>query len=322
MVSGLGGDIGLGLGVDRGALVGDLGDVAVDVVGGVLHMLDPAVGKGDRVRSRDNTVGIAGLSSVEVGLGVVVGNTVGVGVGLRGLLCVHNSDRGVVSRGSHLHNRGRGMVGRGGVDNGGSVDNRGGMVDSVGHNRGSVGNCVVSHDGGSVDSVVGERGGVHKRGGVVDGVRDDWGSVSNSVVGHGVVGNRVGDDRGSVDSVGNGVGDDRGSVHSVGNGGSVDSVGNRVGDSVDGVVGGHDLAVAAVGHGGGTGVGEVGAGARKCVQFCHRARCEQDQQYLVDVRAPALFTDWWEVTAGAALAKPSRAKHTKAWKRSIFENCH
>ena len=288
MVSGLGGDIGLGLGVDRGALVGDLGDVAVDVVGGVLHMLDPAVGKGDRVRSRDNTVGIAGLSSVEVGLGVVVGNTVGVGVGLRGLLGVHNSDRGVVSRGSHLHNRGRGMVGRGGVDN------RGGVVDSVGHNRGSVGNCVVSHDGGSVDSVVGERGGVHKRGGVVDGVRDDWGSVSNSMVG-----NRVGDDRGSVDSVGNGVG-----------------------DSVDGVVGGHDLAVSAVGHGGGTGVGEVGAGLRKYVQFCLGAGCEQDQQYLVDVRAPALFTDWWEVTAGAALAKPSRAKHTKAWKISIFENCH
>ena len=136
---------------------------------------------------------------------------------------------------------------------------------------------------------------MHKRGSVVDGVRDDWGSVCNSVVS-------------------NRVGDDRGSVHSVGNRGSVDSVGNGVG--------GHDLAVSAVGHGGGTGVGEVGAGARKYVQFCHRAGCEQDQQYLVDVRAPALFTDWWEVTAGAALAKPSRAKHTKAWKRSIFENCH
>ena len=158
---------------------------------------------------------------------------------------------------------------------------------------------------------------MHNRGGVVDGVRDDWGSVCNSVVGHGVVGNRVGDDRGSVDSVGN-----RCSVDGVGNGSSVDSVGNRVGDSVDGVVGGHDLAVSTVGHGGGASVGEVGAGLRKYVQFCHGAGCEQDQQYLVDVRAPALFTDWWEVTAGAALAKPSRAKHTKAWKRSIFENCH
>ena len=35
-------------------------------------------------------------------------------------------------------------------------------------------------------------------------------------------------------------------------------------------------------------------------------------RYLVDVRAPPLLTDWWEVTAGAALARPSRAKHTKA----------
>merc|ERR1719361_1073765 len=102
------------------------------------------------------------------------------------------------------------------------MDDWGSVMDGVGHDRGSVGNCVVSHNGGSVHSVVG------KRGGVVDGVRDDWGSVSNSVVGHGVVGNRVGDDRSSVDSVGNGVG-----------------------DSVDGVVGGHDLAVSAVGHGGG-----------------------------------------------------------------------
>merc|ERR1719234_1280943 len=34
---------------------------------------------------------------------------------------------------------------------------------------------------------------------------------------------------------------------------------------------------------------------------------------LVEVRAPPLLTDWWEVTAGAALARPSRAKHTKAF---------
>ena len=121
MVRGLGGDIGLGLGVDRGALVGDLGDVAVDVVGGVGDGLDPAVGEGDGVRATDNTVGISGLSSVEVGLGVVVGNTVGVGVGLRGLL--DDSDSG-------------GMVGRGGMNDGGGVDNRGSM-DGV-HNRGSV----------------------------------------------------------------------------------------------------------------------------------------------------------------------------------------
>ena len=110
-----------GRGVDGFSRVGHLSDVAVDVVGCVGDGLDPAVGEGDGVRATDNTVGISGLSSVEVGLGVVVGNTVGVGVGLRGLL--DDSDSG-------------GMVGRGGVDDGGSVDNRGSM-DGV-HNRGSV----------------------------------------------------------------------------------------------------------------------------------------------------------------------------------------
>ena len=49
------------------------------------------------------------------------------------------------------------------------------VVDGVGHNRGSVGNCVVSHDGGSVHSVVG------KRGGVVDGVGNNRGSVRLTV---------------------------------------------------------------------------------------------------------------------------------------------
>merc|ERR1740123_109151 len=118
MVGGLGGDIGLGLRVDRGALIGDLSHVAVDMISSVLHGLDPAVGKGDGVRAGHNTIGIARLSGVEVGLGVVVGNTVGVGVRLRGLLHVH--DRGsVVGRGSvhnrgSVDNRGRGVIGRGG----------------------------------------------------------------------------------------------------------------------------------------------------------------------------------------------------------------
>ena len=98
---------GRGGGVDSLSRVGHLGDVAVDVVGGVGDGLDPAVGEGDGVRATDNTVGISGLSSVEVGLGVVVGNTVGVGVGLRGLL-------------DDLDDRS--SVGRGSVHNGGGVD--------------------------------------------------------------------------------------------------------------------------------------------------------------------------------------------------------
>ena len=106
----------LGLRVDGGALVGDLSDIAVDVVGSVLHVLDPAVRESHRVRARDNTVGIAGLGSVEVGLGVVVSDTVRIGVGFRGLLdnwvvcrgCVHN--RGRMNYGGSVVCRSRGMV--------------------------------------------------------------------------------------------------------------------------------------------------------------------------------------------------------------------
>merc|ERR1740123_1082504 len=163
MVGGLGGDIWLGLRVDRCALIGDLSHVAVDMISSVLHGLDPAVGKGDGVRAGHNTIGIAGLSSVEVGLGVVVGNTVGVGVRLRGLLHVH--DRGSVVGGGSVHNRGRG-------------------VDGVGQDRGSVdsmvGNCVVGHGvsnnrGSMMHSMVSQRSSVDKRGSMVDGVRNNRG---------------------------------------------------------------------------------------------------------------------------------------------------
>merc|ERR1740123_782103 len=231
VVGGLGGNIWLGLRVDRGALIGDLSHVAVDMISSVLHGLDPAVGEGDGVRAGHNTIGIAGLSGVEVGLGVVVGNTVGVGVRLRGLLHVH--DRGsVVGRGS-VHNRGRGVVSRGGADNRsrgvgrGSMHKRGGVVDGVGQDRGSVGSMVRS--------MVSQRSSVDKRGSMVDSVRNNRGvgkSVMGDWVGDGVVGNRVGN---SV-------------------------MGNRVGDGVDCMVGRDNLAMSAVGHSGEASVGEVGAG--------------------------------------------------------------
>ena len=48
---------------------------------------------------------------------------------------------------------------------------------------------------------------------------------------------------------------------------------------------------------------------RKTIKSVNKRR---QSIYLVEVRAPPLLTDWWEVTAGAALARPSRAKHTKA----------
>merc|ERR1719189_342936 len=67
-----------GRGVDRLTRVGDLSNVASDVVGVVGDGLDPAIGKVDRVRSSHGTGAIVGFRLLEVGLGVVIGHGIGV----------------------------------------------------------------------------------------------------------------------------------------------------------------------------------------------------------------------------------------------------
>jgi len=143
-----------GLRVGSGALIGHISDESVIAVGGVLHVLDPAVGKSNRVRSGNIGGTIGSLLGLEVGLGVVISHGVGEGVGaLLGEVIsnISSLDGGVVS-GSGVNNRGG--VGGSGVD--GVVH---GSVDGVSDDRGGV---------DSVDSVV-DRG-VDKRG--VDGVSD------------------------------------------------------------------------------------------------------------------------------------------------------
>merc|ERR1719412_3493492 len=77
------------LGVSGSAVIGDLSDVAVDGVRVVVHVLDPAVRKGNRVGALSVTGTIAGLSGV--GVGVVVSDGVVVGVG-GDLIGVHLSN--------------------------------------------------------------------------------------------------------------------------------------------------------------------------------------------------------------------------------------
>jgi len=150
-----------GLRVGSGALIGDISDESVIAVGGVLHVLDPAVGKSNRVGSGNVGGTIGSLLGLEAGLGVVISHGVGEGVGaLLGQIIsnISSLDRGVVS-GSGVDNRGG--VGGGGVD--GVVH---GSVDSVSDNRGVDSVVDRGVDKRGVDSVV-DRG-VDKRG--VDGV--------------------------------------------------------------------------------------------------------------------------------------------------------
>ena len=72
--------------VDWGALVADLGDEAVDVVSGVLGGLDPAVGQGDHIAAGNNAVSVLSLCLLEVGLAVVVVDSILVGERLGGEL--------------------------------------------------------------------------------------------------------------------------------------------------------------------------------------------------------------------------------------------
>jgi len=58
-------DISLGLGIDWDTFVGNISDISVVVVSGVLDILGTTIGKCNRVRSRNNTVSIRGLASIE-----------------------------------------------------------------------------------------------------------------------------------------------------------------------------------------------------------------------------------------------------------------
>merc|ERR1719361_2504737 len=170
--------------------VGNLSDEAINVVGVVGDGLDTAVGEVHLVGALNNTGAIVALSLAKGGLGVVVGNSVVVGVG--------GDLSKVIKRGSVCNS----------VDNGGGMDKRGG-VDSVVGNRGSV-----DKRGSMGDSVVGNRvgdsgGGMDKRGSVGysvvgNGVGNHWSSMGNWVGNVGSDGNNssVSDGNGPVGSDG------------------------------------------------------------------------------------------------------------------------
>ena len=63
------------------SLISDISNISVISIGGVGHCLDSAIGKSNGVRSLSISGTIGGFLGVEVGLGVVISNGVGVCVG-------------------------------------------------------------------------------------------------------------------------------------------------------------------------------------------------------------------------------------------------
>merc|ERR1712038_397322 len=128
--NGVGNSMGNGdsLRVDSLTIVGDGGDVSIDVVGSVFDVLGAAVREGDGVRSSPGSGAVVSLGSLEVGAGVVVGNGVG-------------NNRGMVSGGSVDERAGNGMGNR--VGNAMSNNS---MGNSVSNN--SMGNSVSNNSMG------------------------------------------------------------------------------------------------------------------------------------------------------------------------------
>merc|ERR1712106_241210 len=109
--------------VDSSAIIGNISHISFVSISMVVDMLGTAIRKSNRVRSSSVTSTITSLSSVEVGLGVVISNSIGVSV-RRGLIRVSNGsmdNRCMVSRGCMDK---RGMVSGSGMDYWGMVDRR------------------------------------------------------------------------------------------------------------------------------------------------------------------------------------------------------
>ena len=89
----------LGLrGVDGSSLVCDISNESVVVVSSVGGGLDSAVGKSNNEATSDNTIAILALGLLEVGLAVVISNSILIGERLRGKLLLLVGSR-LVGRG-------------------------------------------------------------------------------------------------------------------------------------------------------------------------------------------------------------------------------
>jgi len=113
------------------SFIGNISNISIISISVVVHMLGTTIRKSNRVRSRDSSCTISSLFSIESSVGVVISNSISIGV--RGRLIRVSWLSSVISRGnldnrgsmhnwSSMHNWGS-MVGRGGMDNWSSMNN-------------------------------------------------------------------------------------------------------------------------------------------------------------------------------------------------------
>merc|ERR1712168_63929 len=117
-----------GIRIDSGSFISNISNISIISITMVVHMLGTAIRKSNRVRSRDSSCTISSLFSIESSVGVVIGNSISIGV--RGRLIRVSWFSSMISW-CNLDNRGsmdnRGSISRGSMDNRGSMVSRGSM---------------------------------------------------------------------------------------------------------------------------------------------------------------------------------------------------
>merc|ERR1719435_586785 len=93
--------------IDCGSFISNISNISIISISMVVHMLGTAIRKSNRVRSRDSSCTISSFFSIESSVGVVIGNSISIGV------------RGRLIRVSWFSS----MISRGTMDNRGSMDN-------------------------------------------------------------------------------------------------------------------------------------------------------------------------------------------------------
>merc|ERR1711970_1456386 len=144
--------------IDSGSFISNISNISIISISMVVHMLGTAIRKSNRVRSRDSSCTISSLFSIESSIGVVVSNSISIGVRRR--LIRVSWLRSMISWGN-LDNRGsmnnRGSISRGSMDNRGSMVSRGSMdnwsMNSMSHRSVHSMNSMRNRSVHSMDSM-------------------------------------------------------------------------------------------------------------------------------------------------------------------------